>query len=166
VLFFSVDRANTGVPRIGDFDSPITALTVGDLRHTGRTELIAISSSGWLRAIEFPSRNASSNNDGQLPIDIPPRVTYCQLLNANICAAHLIDIDNDGKQEMVVAMTDRVGTLLVNVYKIFKIAVQVLRIYRRKFIDAPCVSNTNSWNECERTGRASTMLVGAGLHNI
>ena len=48
---------------------------------------------------------------GMLSMDKHPSLLFAQLLHANIAAAHLMDIDGDGRQELIVAMTDRVGKI-------------------------------------------------------
>ncbi|VDK42459.1 unnamed protein product [Anisakis simplex] len=99
IVFFTTDRSKVSKCG-GRFNSPITAITVGNLRHSDKDEVIAISADGLLQSMSFPVYDENTLYQ--------PSILFEQFLNANICAAQIIDIDNDGLDEMVVIMTDRV----------------------------------------------------------
>uniref|UniRef100_A0A1I8A6B2 Integrin-alpha FG-GAP repeat-containing protein 2 n=1 Tax=Steinernema glaseri TaxID=37863 RepID=A0A1I8A6B2_9BILA len=82
----------------------ITAIVCGDCRHEGETEIFVIAANGVMRAFSYPRRH----NRG-VPNFTESECQFEQLLNANICFAEILDFDQDGKNEMLVAMTDRVG---------------------------------------------------------
>ncbi|KAK6060224.1 hypothetical protein COOONC_02118 [Cooperia oncophora] len=56
-------------------------------------ELIAISADGFLQCVHPPYSHASS--------------VYSQIVQSNIAAAYVTDVDGDGQEELVVFMTDR-----------------------------------------------------------
>lgn len=85
-----------------------------------RRETITVSSNGLLQALRFPK----AENVGDAPI---PSRSFFQLLNANICACEIFDIDMDSQNEFLVAMTDR-----------------VVRSYRFQ-PDALCLIALNKW---------------------
>jgi len=102
VIFFEVfpaDRLHCVSRFDSDVKAPITALAAGDLRNTGREELVVIQSNGLLQSLTYPGRANSS----------APTLLFSQQLYSNICSAEVRDIDGDGQSEMVVVMTDRVG---------------------------------------------------------
>lgn len=99
VVFFTTDH--TEVSKCGGrFNSPITAIAVGNLRHSEKDEVVAISADGLLQSMSFPRRDGNTLYQ--------PVILYEQFVNANICAAQIADIDGDGRNEMIVVMTDRV----------------------------------------------------------
>ncbi len=119
IIFFPSgnDRSGGVTKFVAEGDSAVTALATGKLRHTSRysplslsrkrvnarrTEVVAITASGRLQCLSFPCRST-------VGVCEPPMLHFSQLLHANIAYAHLIDLDNDGREELVVAMTDRVG---------------------------------------------------------
>uniref|UniRef100_A0A914ZE27 Uncharacterized protein n=3 Tax=Parascaris TaxID=6254 RepID=A0A914ZE27_PARUN len=99
VVFFTTDH--TEVSKCGGrFNSPITAIAVGNLRNSEKDEVVAISADGLLQSMSFPRRDGNTLYQ--------PVILYEQFVNANICAAQIADIDGDGRNEMIVVMTDRV----------------------------------------------------------
>ncbi|KAI6205834.1 Integrin-alpha FG-GAP repeat-containing protein 2 [Aphelenchoides besseyi] len=98
-VFFPIDRGECVSKFECEINEPVTALTAGDLRHIGKRELVSVSCNGFLQVLRFP-RGESPNDP-----PIPTRV-FCQQINANVCAAEIIDIDNE--KLLVVIMTDRV----------------------------------------------------------
>jgi hypothetical protein len=82
--------------------------------------VVTISQNGCLHALSFPADE-----------DPGPARLFSQILNANICSADILDIDNDGHctistkilgqksdlGELVVVMTDRVSCWAYNYIK-------------------------------------------------
>jgi hypothetical protein len=102
VIFFEIfpaDRLHCVSRFESDVKAPITAIAAGDLRNTGRAELVVIQSNGLLQSLNYPGRGNSS----------APTLLFSQQLYSNICSAEVRDIDGDGQCELVVVMTDRVG---------------------------------------------------------
>uniref|UniRef100_A0A914CCW3 Uncharacterized protein n=1 Tax=Acrobeloides nanus TaxID=290746 RepID=A0A914CCW3_9BILA len=96
-IFFPTDRSECVSKFECEVKLPVTALASGDLRNVGRNEVVTISAHGLLQCLEFPQGDPPG----------PSRI-FCQQLNSNVCSAKILDIDNDGKMEMIVIMTDRV----------------------------------------------------------
>ncbi|KAI6243764.1 hypothetical protein M3Y99_00040400 [Aphelenchoides fujianensis] len=99
-VFFPIARDQC----ISKFESeavePVTALTAGDLRNVGRREVVAITSNGLLQTLNFPKN--------ETPDDPPiPSLVFCQQINANICAAEIVELEHQNL--LCVVMTDRVG---------------------------------------------------------
>ncbi|KHN87917.1 Integrin-alpha FG-GAP repeat-containing protein 2 [Toxocara canis] len=99
VVFFTTDHSEVSKCG-GRFNSPITAIAVGNLRHSEKDEVVAISADGLLQSMSFPRRDGNTLYQ--------PVILFEQFLNANICAAQIADIDGDDRNEMIVVMTDRV----------------------------------------------------------
>ncbi|KAI1718830.1 fcf1 domain-containing protein [Ditylenchus destructor] len=93
-VFFPTDRSECVSKIDCAANVPITAIASGDLRNTGKVEVITITSNGLLQSLEFPSVGLSR--------------TFCQQIYANVCSAQILDVDGDGSAELVVVMTDRV----------------------------------------------------------
>ncbi|CAD5234933.1 unnamed protein product [Bursaphelenchus xylophilus] len=100
-VFFPVDRAECVSKFESESKEPITATTAGDVRNTGKVEVVTVSCNGHLQSLRFPHPTA------QTATPIPTRV-FSQQVNANVCAAECFDIDGDGLNEFLVVMTDRV----------------------------------------------------------
>ncbi|GMR31825.1 hypothetical protein PMAYCL1PPCAC_02020 [Pristionchus mayeri] len=95
-LIFSSDFSQ----RFGKSDactSPITALAYGRATNQTGSELVTISADGQLTLFKVI--------EGATLILQP---TFHQLVQANITAAVIADVDRDGMMELVVIMTDRV----------------------------------------------------------
>uniref|UniRef100_A0A914CX03 Uncharacterized protein n=1 Tax=Acrobeloides nanus TaxID=290746 RepID=A0A914CX03_9BILA len=101
-IFFPTDRSECVSKFECEVKLPITALASGDLRNVGRNEVVTISAHGLLQCLEFPQGDPPG----------PSRI-FCQQLNSNVCSAKILDIDNDGKMEMIVIMTDRVAERVI-----------------------------------------------------
>ncbi|KAK6751693.1 hypothetical protein RB195_003233 [Necator americanus] len=94
-VYFMMCDGSTDLVRMNPrTSSPVTALTSGNLRGRARPELIAISADGFLQCVHPPYTHGAS--------------VYTQTVQSNIAAAHVMDIDGDGQEELVVIMTDRV----------------------------------------------------------
>ncbi|KAH7700193.1 integrin-alpha FG-GAP repeat-containing protein 2-like protein, partial [Aphelenchoides avenae] len=100
-VFFPVDRSEPVSKHECEQKVPITAMALGDLRNSGRKEIVTINSSGLLQCLDFPTGTESE------PLPAPARV-FSQQIYPNVCSMELLDIDGDGLTEMVVVMTDRV----------------------------------------------------------
>uniref|UniRef100_A0AC35TLB7 Kaptin n=1 Tax=Rhabditophanes sp. KR3021 TaxID=114890 RepID=A0AC35TLB7_9BILA len=89
---------------------PITAVMVSNFRYTKYKELISINAEGLLSAYSFPKiiKDPGWRLKNKREPSNPPIKTFEQLLHANICSATIYDLDNTGKTELVVLMTDRV----------------------------------------------------------
>lgn len=81
---------------------------------------MTISANGLMQCLEFPQGDPPG----------PCRV-FCQQLNANICSSHILDIDNDGRNEMIVVMTDRVGKPVTKKIDCLKILVRTYRFVQQ-----------------------------------
>ncbi|CAD5227512.1 unnamed protein product [Bursaphelenchus okinawaensis] len=100
-VFFPVDRAESVSKFESESKEPITAITAGDVRNTGKVEVVTVSCNGHLQSLRFPHPTKLTATP------IPTRV-FSQQVNANVCAAECFDIDGDGLNEFLVVMTDRV----------------------------------------------------------
>ncbi|KAK0407497.1 hypothetical protein QR680_019224 [Steinernema hermaphroditum] len=82
----------------------ISVIVCGDGRDIDEAEIFVIAADGQMRVFSFPrclERGVPrSFQAGECQFE--------QLLNANICFAEILDFDYDGKNELLVAMTDRV----------------------------------------------------------
>lgn len=76
----------------------ITAVGVGDLFSQGSNVLAVVSGCGWLNVFRL-----SSESEERV---VEP--VHTQRLPANIAALAITDINSDGRQELVVSLTDRV----------------------------------------------------------
>ncbi|CAG9533928.1 unnamed protein product [Cercopithifilaria johnstoni] len=98
LLFFTPNRQYTKLENI--FKSPLTTICFGKLRQSS-DEIVAISAGGQIRSFDFPQTDAQN---GELHKPLP---LFEQLVQANICASYIGDIDGDGSSELLVLMTDR-----------------------------------------------------------
>uniref|UniRef100_A0A0R3RTK5 Integrin-alpha FG-GAP repeat-containing protein 2 n=1 Tax=Elaeophora elaphi TaxID=1147741 RepID=A0A0R3RTK5_9BILA len=98
LLFFTPSRQHTKLENI--FKSPLTTICFGKLRQSS-DEIVAISAGGQIRSFDFPQTDAQN---GELHKPLP---LFEQLVQANICASYIGDIDGDGSSELLVLMTDR-----------------------------------------------------------
>ncbi|VDK74764.1 unnamed protein product [Litomosoides sigmodontis] len=98
LLFFTPSRQYTKLENI--FKSPLTTICFGKLRQNSG-EIVAISAGGQIRSFDFPQ---TDTQNGELHKPLP---LFEQLVQANICASYIGDIDGDGLSELLVLMTDR-----------------------------------------------------------
>uniref|UniRef100_A0A8R1TYN9 Uncharacterized protein n=1 Tax=Onchocerca volvulus TaxID=6282 RepID=A0A8R1TYN9_ONCVO len=98
LVFFTINRQYTKLENI--FKSPLTTICFGKLRQSS-DEIVAISAGGQIRSFDFPQTDAQ-NGELQKPLPL-----FEQLIQANICASYIGDIDGDGSSELLVLMTDR-----------------------------------------------------------
>ena len=99
--------------RIAHNCGDVTAMAAGDLFNNGEQVLVVISGEGDLKVFNLkPEYDLSiaaefeDDESGFVPIKI--RKCYDQQLPPNIKKAEIVDVDDDGQNELLVTLTDRV----------------------------------------------------------
>ncbi|VDM96029.1 unnamed protein product [Thelazia callipaeda] len=98
LLVFTINQQYTKLENI--FNNPVTSVCCGKLRQNS-DEIVAISATGQIRSFDFPHIDPESD-ELQKPLPL-----FEQLIQANICASYIGDLDGDGLYELLVSMTDR-----------------------------------------------------------